>query len=87
MYKFKQVTRPFSLALLALTFSLAASADPDPGDPPTGPGGDPPTDPDAEVPFDGGLTLLLAAGAAYGTKRAVDYRKAMHGMDAKAEKA
>ena len=87
MVKYDHLLRPLFLALLALTFSLAASADPDPGDPPTGPGGDPPTDPDAEVPFDGGLTLLLAAGAAYGTKRAVDYRKAMHGMDAKAEKA
>lgn len=40
-----------------------------------------------DIPVDGGLSLLLAAGAAYGTKRAVDYRKAMQGMDAKAEKA
>lgn len=66
-----------------MSMSLMAAAQ-DPGPPPTGPGDDPPTDPDgtsggstAEIPFDGGLTLLLAAGAAYGSKKAVDYRKYM----------
>ena len=36
-------------------------------------GGDDPDDPG--VPLDGGLSLLLAAGAAYGGKKVVDYRK------------
>jgi hypothetical protein len=68
-----------SLLLLAMSISVVSMAeDPDPGPPPTGPGGgDPPTDPDAEIPFDGGLSLLLAAGTAYGAKRAADYRKFM----------
>lgn len=38
-------------------------------DPPDG-GGDPPGDPaPASIPFDGGISLLLAAGAAYGMHR------------------
>lgn len=41
------------------------------------PGDEPPddSDPDPTVPFDGGITLLLAAGAAYGVKRIRDQRK------------
>lgn len=43
------------------------------------PTGDPTGDPDAtpvqEVPIDGGLTLLLGAGVAYGAKRAYDHKK------------
>lgn len=35
-----------------------------------GPGGD------AELPFDGGVSLLVAAGVAYGLKKANDKRKA-----------
>jgi hypothetical protein len=42
--------------------------------PPTSGGSTP--DPTAKVPFDGGLSILLTAGAAYGTKKAIDYRKA-----------
>jgi hypothetical protein len=87
----KPLTRVLFSSVLAICLSLGASAQPDPGGPPTGPGGDPPTDPDApvsgsdaEVPFDGGLSLLLAAGAAYGTKKAVDYRKVRRMMDEKA---
>lgn len=38
---------------------------------PEGPGGDP----DAEVPLDGGVSLLVAAGVAYGAKKAYDKRK------------
>ena len=43
-----------------------------PSDPPTTPNDPPPvsgtstSDPDAKVPFDGGLSILLTAGAAYG---------------------
>lgn len=36
--------------------------------------GDPGTDPD-EIPIDGGLSLLIAAGVAYGAKKAYDKRK------------
>jgi len=38
---------------------------------PAGPGGDP----DAEIPIDGGIGLLIAAGVAYGAKRAYDNKK------------
>jgi len=37
------------------------------------PGGDP--DAPTEVPFDGGLTLIIAAGAGYAIKKARDKRK------------
>jgi hypothetical protein len=37
------------------------------------PGGGEPGDPDA-VPLDGGLSLLIAAGAAYGVKKVYEYR-------------
>ena len=36
-----------------------------------GPGGDP----DATVPIDGGLSILAAAGVAYGVKKIKEYRK------------
>jgi hypothetical protein len=36
--------------------------------------GDPGPDPDP-VPFDGGLSLLIGAGVAYGIKKAYDKRK------------
>lgn len=35
---------------------------------------DPGVDPD-EIPIDGGLSLLIAAGVAYGAKKAYDKRK------------
>ncbi len=37
--------------------------------------GDPGGDPDVKIPFDGGLSLLLAAGIGYGIKKAHDKRK------------
>jgi hypothetical protein len=36
---------------------------------------DPGRDPDNPLPLDGGLSLLLAAGAAYGGKKLADQRK------------
>lgn len=36
---------------------------------------DPGVDPDLNVPFDGGLSLLIGAGIAYGAKKAHDKRK------------
>ena len=40
-----------------------------------GGGDDLSTDPDAAVPVDGGVTLLLAAGMAYGTRRVRQARR------------
>ncbi len=61
--------------MMTMFLSTVVVAQEDPGPPPVDPeGGGPPTDPDAEIPFDGGLSLLLTAGAAYGAKKAVDYR-------------
>lgn len=76
---YKRLIGSLWLLLLAFFLSLDTMAQgPDPGPPPVDPDeGGPPLDPDAEVPFDGGLSMLLAAGAAYGAKKAVDYRKAM----------
>lgn len=39
--------------------------------------GDPDGDPDPAVPFDGGLTLLVAAGIGYAAKKGYDRRKKM----------
>ncbi len=39
-----------------------------------GQGGGFPVDPNAAVPIDGGLSLLLAAGAAYGAKKVYDFK-------------
>ncbi len=64
---------PF-LLLIALIFVsplLMAQSDPPPPDEPS-------TD-DPAVPVDGGISLLLAAGAAYGTRRL--YRKVGTGKE------
>jgi len=37
-------------------------------------GGLPPLNPNIGAPIDGGLSLLLAAGAAYGAKKVYDFR-------------
>lgn len=43
---------------------------------PGGPGNEDPGGPQSGgVPLDAGLTVLLAAGAGYGAKKAYDYRK------------
>lgn len=36
--------------------------------------GDPGTDPDTTVPVDGGITILAAAGVAYGVKKIKEFR-------------
>lgn len=55
--------------LLAIALSCTASVvnAQDPGDP-----GD---DPDRQVPFDGGISLVVAAGIAYAAKKGYDKRK------------
>ncbi len=35
----------------------------------------PPPRPDPNIPVDGGITWLIAAGAAYGAKKTWDFRK------------
>lgn len=37
--------------------------------------GDPGGDPDVTVPVDGGISILAAAGVAYGVKKIKDFRK------------
>ena len=57
------------LMILSVAFVQAQG---DPGDPF---GGDPGGSPSGAVPLDGGLALLLGAGAAFGIKKGYDYRK------------
>ncbi len=65
------------LIRLVFTFLMILSvalvkAQGDPGDPF---GGDPGGTPSTAVPLDGGLALLLGAGAVYGVKKGYDYRR------------
>ena len=63
---YKQAIRSFVLALMVVMLAIGAQAQsPDPWD-----------DADsADVPLDGGLSLLVAAGAGYGVKKYRDSRK------------
>ena len=63
----KKVTLLFMLVALPTVMVLAQDGPPDPGD---GGGGDP------GVPIDGGISLLAAAGIAYGAKVVHARRKA-----------
>jgi len=58
-------------ALTLLPVVLLFAQPPDPGD-----------DPDPAVPFDGGLTLLVAAGIGYAAKKGYDRRKKMQARQA-----
>jgi predicted metal-dependent HD superfamily phosphohydrolase len=61
---FKQILL-LSVIMLVLCFIPSLLyAQPDPG-----------ADPDAVVPIDGGLSILAAAGVAYGVKKIREYRK------------
>lgn len=62
------VTKLIMVAVMCLpTVLLFAQGDP---------GGDPdPNPPNGDVPFDGGVTLLIAAGIGYAAKKAYDKRK------------
>jgi hypothetical protein len=85
MFSKVQLSRILFIAIMACSLSVPVNAqDPDPGPHPGlgGLGGDPTGldglgDPDVEVPFDGGLSILLMTGAAYGAKKVVTYRKNM----------
>lgn len=52
------------ILVCALGYAPSLKAQPDPG-----------PDPDTDVPIDGGVSLLVAAGVAYGAKKAYDKRK------------
>lgn len=53
-----------TILVCALSYAPPLNAQPNPGG-----------DPDAKVPIDGGVSLLVAAGVAYGAKKAHDKRK------------
>jgi hypothetical protein len=55
------------ITIFSMTQLFAQPTEPDPIDP-----GGPQS---GGVPLDAGLTVLLAAGASYGAKKAYDYRK------------
>jgi hypothetical protein len=59
------------LFLLAFTGSYQLISSP----PPPPPSGKPPCWPPPCIPIDGGITFLIAAGAAYGAKKLYDSRK------------
>jgi hypothetical protein len=66
--KFRSAVLVIAL-VCATSFAYAQGGPGGPGDP----GGDP--DPGAAVPFDGGLSLVVAAGLAYAAKKGRDKRK------------
>lgn len=55
----------FAIALTC-SFSLVQAQ------PPDDPGEDPDPPPNTEIPFDGGISLLVAAGVAYAAKKGYD---------------
>ena len=61
------------MSLLAAFVVLATVVNAQGG--PVDPGGDPGSTPTSAVPLDGGLSLLLGAGVAYGVKKGFDSRK------------
>lgn len=74
-------TVKFRHLLMALAFSFTALfGQAQPGGP-----GDPGPDPDPAIPFDGGISLVVAAGVAYAAKKGFDKRKKM-GQDQPSEK-
>lgn len=63
--------------MLLVIASVALHAQPA-GTPPGGPsgGGQPPCWPPPCIPVDGGISVLIALGAAFGSKKAYDFYKA-----------
>jgi hypothetical protein len=58
-----------------LLFFLFVCIDFSDAQPPPPGGTGPPCWPPPCIPIDGGITLLLAAGAIYGSKKAIDFQK------------
>ena len=65
----KSIKFIFTALLIVLGSQILLSAPPPP------PAGSPGCWPPPCVPIDGGITFLIAAGAAYGAKKLVDARK------------
>lgn len=63
----------FVFAFCVAAVFVKAQGGSNPGDPFDG--GDPGGTPSGAVPLDGGLSLLLGAGVAYGVKKGFDTRK------------
>ena len=63
----RHVVTGIFLAVCLLCYELASAAGP-----PNPPGGDPPCWPAPCIPIDGGIGFLIAAGLAYGGKKAYD---------------
>jgi hypothetical protein len=63
------------LLVLVLTLGLSTVKVLAQGDPPDDGGPTPPNPPPAEIPIDGGASLLIAGGVAYGLKKLRDRRK------------
>lgn len=63
----------FFLALIAVSYAAVP--------PPPPPGNGPPCWPPPCIPIDGGITLLMAAGAAFGAKKIYDSRKKIESND------
>ena len=64
-----------SFLVLAVVFCMGTFRVFAQGDPPDDGGPTPPNPPPAAIPIDGGASLLLAGGVAYGLKKLRDRRK------------
>lgn len=71
------------LFVLLISASIALHAQPA-GSPPGGPSGgsNPPCWPPPCIPVDGGISVLIALGAAYGSKKAYDFYKSKDDVEA-----
>jgi hypothetical protein len=74
---YKKLKKYIYITILLISVSLVNNAFAGGGPPPKPPGngGGPPCWPPPCVPIDGGLSLLLAAGAIYGSKKVYDISK------------
>lgn len=74
---YKKSKKYIYITILLISVSLVNNAFAGGGPPPKPPGngGGPPCWPPPCVPIDGGLSLLLAAGAIYGSKKVYDISK------------
>lgn len=73
------------LTALAIFCSISlVQAQGGPGDPGGDPGGDPDPGPGTGVPFDGGISILVAAGIAYAAKKG--HERKMKGKQEQLEK-
>ncbi len=81
MIKLLKIT--FFVLLLVFTSSIAISQGPAGGAPPGGPSGGapPPCWPPPCIPVDGGISFLIAIGAAFGGMKAYDHFKTKENVE------